>query len=88
MGPDLDGKGLGAGDGLCGSIGRAGATANIDKAEIASPDERIAMTRELTSGRGAEVVIEAASELPKFGQRGLEAMSRAETVKAVIIPGK
>jgi 5-exo-hydroxycamphor dehydrogenase len=47
---------------------RLGATATIDKAEVPSADDRIAMTRDLTGGRGAEVVIEAAGAVPAFGE--------------------
>jgi 5-exo-hydroxycamphor dehydrogenase len=47
---------------------RLGATVTIDKAAVPSSGERIATLRELTAGRGAEVVIEAAGAVPAFGE--------------------
>jgi threonine dehydrogenase-like Zn-dependent dehydrogenase len=47
---------------------RYGATATVDLDEVKSSDERIARIRDLTEGRGAEVVIEAAGALPAFGE--------------------
>jgi len=38
---------------------RLGATATIDLDEVKSPEHRIRRVRELTDGRGADVVIEA-----------------------------
>jgi 5-exo-hydroxycamphor dehydrogenase len=47
---------------------RLGATATIDIDEVKSADERARRVRELTSGRGAEVVIEAAGAVPAFAE--------------------
>lgn len=47
---------------------RLGATATINLDEVKSADDRIARVRELTGGRGAEVVIEAAGAVSAFGE--------------------
>jgi threonine dehydrogenase-like Zn-dependent dehydrogenase len=47
---------------------RLGATATIDLNETSSSNDRIGQVRELTEGRGAEVVIEAAGALPAFSE--------------------
>lgn len=47
---------------------RLGATATIDLDEVRSPEERVRRVRELTGGRGAEVVIEAAGAVAAFGE--------------------
>lgn len=47
---------------------RLGATATIDLDEVKSPEERARRVRELTGGRGAEVVVEAAGAVPAFGE--------------------
>lgn len=48
-----------------------GATHTLDLGEVADPAQRIAQVRELTGGRGAEVVIEAAGVIGAFSE-GLE----------------
>jgi threonine dehydrogenase-like Zn-dependent dehydrogenase len=55
---------------------RFGATATIDLDEVKSPNERIARVRDLTDGRGAEVVIEAAGAVPAFGE-GIQLAAKA-----------
>jgi 5-exo-hydroxycamphor dehydrogenase len=50
---------------------RLGATATIDLDEVRSPEDRVRRVRELTGGRGADVVIEAAGAVAAFGE-GLE----------------
>lgn len=47
---------------------RLGATATIDLDEVKSPEKRAERVKELTGGRGAEVVIEAAGAVPAFGE--------------------
>ena len=54
---------------------RLGATATIDKAEVPSPDDRMSLVRELTGGRGAEVVIEAAGVISAF-EEGIRLAAR------------
>ncbi len=55
---------------------RYGATATVDLDEVKSSDERIARIRDLTEGRGAEVVIEAAGAVPAFGE-GIQLAAKA-----------
>jgi threonine dehydrogenase-like Zn-dependent dehydrogenase len=55
---------------------RFGATATIDLHEVKSSSERIARVRDLTEGRGAEVVIEAAGALNAFGE-GIQLIAKA-----------
>jgi 5-exo-hydroxycamphor dehydrogenase len=47
---------------------RLGATATIDLDEVKAADERVGRVRELTGGRGAEVVIEAAGAVGAFAE--------------------
>jgi 5-exo-hydroxycamphor dehydrogenase len=54
---------------------RLGATATIDLNEVKTPEARIAKVRELTGGRGGEVVIEAAGAVPAFGE-GIQLASK------------
>ncbi len=54
---------------------RLGATATIDKAEVSSAADRVALARELTDGRGAEVVIEATGAVSAFNE-GLRIVAR------------
>jgi 5-exo-hydroxycamphor dehydrogenase len=52
-----------------------GATYTLDMDELADPEGRIARVWQLTGGRGADVVIEAAGALPAFGE-GLQLLAR------------
>ena len=52
-----------------------GATHTIDMEQVADPAARVARVRELTGGRGADVVIEAAGAVPAFGE-GLQLVAR------------
>ena len=47
---------------------KLGATATIDLGEVKTPEERIAKVKEMTGGRGGEIVIEAAGAVPAFGE--------------------
>ena len=52
-----------------------GATHTLDMEQVADPAARVARVRELTGGRGADVVIEAAGVVPAFGE-GLQLVAR------------
>jgi threonine dehydrogenase-like Zn-dependent dehydrogenase len=57
---------IGAPERRLGMARRLGATATIDMESFGQEADRIAQVRDLTDGRGAEVVIEAAGHLPAF----------------------
>lgn len=65
---------IGAPDHRLRAAERIGATTAIS-IESTSPDERTAMIRELSGGRGADVVIEAAGVLPAFNE-GIRLLAR------------
>lgn len=54
---------------------QCGAAHTLDMADMVDQEERIARVWQLTGGRGADVVIEAAGALPAFGE-GLQLLAR------------
>ena len=61
---------------------RLGATTTIDLMAVTDEDERVAAVVEQTGGRGAEVVIECAGQLPAFGE-GLRLVAQDGTYLVV-----